>query len=484
MRDELSPEKVAAFDVLDRNRSALATLSDSIFYFGELGCQEYETCALMCKLLEADGFQIERGLSGFPTAFLATWGSGHPVIALHTEFDANPDNSQMSGAIARRPIVEGAPGHCEGHNVNAAVLVATAIAVKRTLVTFGISGTLKVFGTPAEEMLLCRPYFVRDGYFDDVDAAIHDHLGGEFRTAWGVINSALVSAKFIFSGETAHAATAPWKARDALDAVVMMDTGFAQFREHMRPGMRAHRVITEGGHQPNVIPARTSVWWYFRDSDAEGARLLFERACEIARGAAQMTRTSVDINVLSAVWPVRADKGLADVIESNIALVGMPDWTEDEQEFARALQRQAEVKVEGLKSEHTRVTAPAVQGASSNDSGDITWVVPTGRLTFPSNVPNLPFHHWSAGAPLATTIAHKGALAGAKALAGTVIDLFTKPSLLGSIKHAFAVERAAQPFTSLVPKDQKAPQDLNKDEMERWRPSMRAFYVKETPVFV
>jgi aminobenzoyl-glutamate utilization protein B len=221
----LGPEKAFCFDYLERNAGAIATLNDSIFYFAELGMQELETSKLMCELLEEGGFRVERGISGFASGFCATCGSGEPVVAIHTEYDANPDNSQASGVAEQRPIVEGAPGHCEGHNTNGAVLVAAALAVKAALDKFGLDGTLKVFGAPAEEQLISRPYYVRDGWFDDVDVAFADHIGSGFSVGYGLIQSALISATFTFHGETAHAGVAPWKGRDALDGVVLMDMG-------------------------------------------------------------------------------------------------------------------------------------------------------------------------------------------------------------------------------------------------------------------
>jgi aminobenzoyl-glutamate utilization protein B len=243
-----SAEKALCFDYLERNAKAIATLNDSIFYFAELGMQEIETSGLMCGLLETAGFKVERGISGFVSGFCATCGSGEPVIAIHTEYDANPDNSQVSGLAEQKPIVDGAPGHCEGHNANAAVLVASALAAKAAIDRFGLKGTLKVFGAPAEEQLISRPYLVRDGWFDDVDVAFADHIGPGLSVGYGLIQSALISASFTFHGETAHAGVAPWKGRDALDGVVLMDMGLAQYREHMTPSMRAQRVITNGGN--------------------------------------------------------------------------------------------------------------------------------------------------------------------------------------------------------------------------------------------
>ena len=254
-----SAAKAHCFDYLDRNAKAIACLSDNIFYFAELGMQEFETAKLMTALLEDAGFKVERGICGFPTGFCATFGSGHPVIAMHTEYDSNPDNSQASGIAEQTAIVDGAPGHCEGHNVNGAVLIASALAAKAAMEKFGLKGTLKVFGAPAEEQLLSRPYIVRDGWFDDVDLAFHNHIAGDFGVGYGLIQAALVSATFTFHGETAHAGMAPWRGRDALDGVVLMDMGLAQYREHTTPTMRMHRVITEGGDQPNVVPRRAAV---------------------------------------------------------------------------------------------------------------------------------------------------------------------------------------------------------------------------------
>jgi aminobenzoyl-glutamate utilization protein B len=481
---DFGAEQRFALDCVERNACAIAELSDSIFYFGELGMQEHETARLMTALLEKAGFHVERGISGFPTGFCASTGSGAPVVAIHTEYDAVPDNSQASGVTEPTPIVEGAPGHCEGHNVNAAVLVASALAAKAALGRFGLSGTIKVFGGPAEEQLISRPYFVRDGWFDDVDVAFHNHIGGEFSASHGLLQSALISAIFTFHGETAHAGTAPWKGRDALDAVVLMDTGMAQHREHMQPSMRAHRVITHGGDQPNVIPRHASVWWFFRDSSAEGARGLFEKAKKIAAGAATMTDTEFDVEVLSAVWPLRANRTLAELMQRAIARVGMPAWTAEEQAFARALQGKANVAAEGLRTEIKRSSGAAVQRASANDAGDISWKVPMAKFYFPANVPNLNFHHWAAGAPLATSIAHNGAVAGAKALAAAVIECLTDPAVVAEAKESFRQETAGVAFKSLLPPNQKPPTALNHPLMEKFRPAMAQHYLRKMPEFI
>jgi len=477
------PAKAFAADFVARNERALITLNDSIFYFGELGVQETRSAGLMTSILERHGFRVERGISGFATSFMATYGQGAPVIAIHTEYDANPSNSQKSGVTERAEIVPDAPGHCEGHNTNAAVMIAAALAIRYAMEKHGLRGTLKIFGASAEEQLLSRPYFVRDGLFDDVDLAFHDHILDEFGTDYGIIQSAAVSAEFTFRGEAAHAAMAPWKGRDALDAVVLMDVGLAQYREHMKPTMTAHRVFTKGGEQPNVIPSLAACWWYFRDPTADGARVLFERAQKIAQGAALMANCELTMDVRAAVWPVRLNQTIAEVIQRNVEAIGMPAWTEQENSFALKLQKQAKMPEIGLRPEISPLDGPAAQIAASNDCGDVSWKVPMGRLWFPGNVPHLPFHHWTAGAALATSIAHKGGVAGAKALAASVIDFLKNNDLVAQTKDSFKRELGGVAYKPLLPDDQRAPADLNRALMDKFRPQMEAHYVKAEPQF-
>jgi aminobenzoyl-glutamate utilization protein B len=483
-RENIRPEKAFCFDYVERNAKAIATLNDSIFYFAELGMQETETSRLMTALLEHGGFKVERGISGFASGFCATCGSGQPVVAIHTEYDANPDNSQQSGVAEHKPIVEGAPGHCEGHNTNGAVLVASALAAKAAIDKFGLKGTLKVFGAPAEEQLISRPYYVRDGWFDDVDVAFADHIASGCSVGYGLIQSALISATFTFHGETAHAGVAPWKGRDALDGVVLMDMGLAQYREHMTPSMRAQRVITNGGNQPNVIPRLASVWWMFRDSTAEGAHKLFEQAKKIAEGAALMTNTRVEVDVMTAVWPVRGNRTLAELVQREIECVGMPDWTLAEDELARAVQAKANVAVEGLKRSIEPLKGPAVQKPAANDAGDISWKVPMVKFYFPANIPNVNAHHWAAGVALATSIAHKGALTGAKVMAASIVECLTNPGVVTQAGRTFKEELGGTEYHPLLPREQKPPIDLNRAMMDKFRPAMAQHYVRERPEFV
>ena len=382
-----SKEKDFVFKVVERNSKAIALLGDNIYYFAELGLQEFETAKLMTQILEDTGFKVQRGISGMPTAFMATYGSGNPVIAIHTEYDTTPGNSQTPGVPEHKPLVEGAPGHAEGHNVNAAVMIGAAFAVKKAMDEYKLPGTLKVFGAPAEELLIPRPYFVRDGFFKDVDVAYHTHIGEELKTEYGLRQYALISAEFTFKGQSAHSASAPWQGRDALDAVELMSMGFDKLREHLEPTHRSHRVINYGGDQPNVIPGLAKIWWFFRESTIDKAQINFEKAKKVAQGAAAtMTDTEYSVQVFSAIWPTRGNRTMAEVTQKNVELVGMPKWTDEEHNLAKALQRNLKSKEEGLHKDISTLRESR-QSASSNDAGEVTWIVPTGPSDLPQQHP-------------------------------------------------------------------------------------------------
>ena len=476
--------KTTARSWIDRNASAITQANDCLFSFGEPSLEEFESATFLVALLKDAGFEVETGLSGFPTAFVATWkNNGGPVIALHAEYDGTPGGSQKSGSTTHDPIVPGAPGHAEGHQANSTVMLAAALATKFAMEKLGIPGILKVFGAPGEELAISRPYFVRDGYFDDVDAAFHNHIRDAFYTEVGQTQIALISAEFTFHGETTHAGLTPWLGRDALDAVIMMDNGMAQYREHIRPEMRAHRVITNGGSQPNVIAEEAAVWWYFRGCSAQDTRALFEHATEIAEAAAKMTRTTVSVDVKSAVWPTRCNRVLADILDRNMREIGMPIWTDDEVSFARDLQQAAGVRVEGLRTELSRMRGPDLPEMSSNDCGDISWKVPMGRLWFPGSVPNVHFHHWSGGAMLATSITHKGIIAATKVLAGSILECLCDGEVLDKVREAFAEEIGDTIYQPMIPLDGQPTLRPHEALMKHYRPLMREHYRTDRPRF-
>ena len=428
--------KETAFRAVERNGAEIAKVGDSIFYFAELGMQEVETSRLLVGVLRDIGYTVETGISGFPTGFLATYGSGKPVIAVHVEYDALPSGSQTPGVVERRELVPGAPGHAEGHNTNPAVLVGAAFGIKEAIDRHRLTGTVKLFGSPAEEQLVSRSFFVRDGLFRGVDAALHVHVGDELSVVYGVRSSALISVEYEFFGKTAHAGNAPWLGVSAADAAKLMDIGWDVLREHLPPTQRSHSVIKDGGVQPNVVPDYAKIWWYFREATARGAAELFSRARKMAEGACLMTGATHRETVVAACWPNWDNKVLAEVVQANIELVGMPRWSEEDQALARRVQKAAGLPEEGLATEVSPLT-PAKQAGGSCDSGDITYVVPHARIVFPANIAGTEAHHWSAGIAPATPIAHKGEVTGAKVLAGTLVDLMLEPGHLVGAKKWF-----------------------------------------------
>ena len=473
-------EKQFAFGVVERNATSMAKIGDSLYYFAELGMQEFESTKLMKEVLEAGGFTVELGAAGMPTNLWAHWGSGRPAIAIVTEIDALPEGSQTPMELARKPLVAGAPGHMEGHNTHGGLAAAAAFAVKETMTRYSIPGSVILSLGPAEEQLISRPYIVRAGYFKNVDAIIYLHIGDQSATGYGLANYASISANFAFHGKTAHGAVDPWDAKDALDAVELMDAGAAYLRQQLHPTYRMHRVITNGGVQPNVIPDLAEAWWWVRDANMPDAKETFEKLVNVGKGAALMTGTSVDYHIVAAGWPQLGMKAIAEAIQGNIDKVGMPRWSEEEQRFARELQKSAGRPEVGLKTAVTPLGGRP-QSYASNDNGDVSWSVPAGLLAFPSIVPGITIHEWHAAITPTSSIAHKGMVTGAKVLTASVLDLLTRPELLQRARLEFDQAVKATPYFAVLPADAKPPLDLNKAIMDRFRPEMRKFYLAERP---
>src|SRR6185503_19235941 len=355
---------------------------DMVFSFGELGFQEVETSKYLTGILEKEGFKIERGISGIPTAWMATWGSGKPVIALGSDIDCIPQASQKPGVAYHDPLIEGAPGHGEGHNSGVPLNILAAIAVKRQMERAKLSGTIKVWPGVAEELVAGKAYFVREGVFKDVDIVIFTHVGNNLSVSWGQASATgLVSVEYTFKGESAHSAGAPWQGRSALDAVELMDIGWNFRREHLRTQQRSHYVITNGGDQPNVVPRLASVWYYFRELDYEHIIRMREIGDQIANGAAMMTETTVTSRVLGSAWPQHFNRPVAEAAYDNIKQVGLPQWSEDDQKLARALQRELKSREQGLATQLEELAGPVPDEqrnrGGSDDIGDVSWNVPT-----------------------------------------------------------------------------------------------------------
>lgn len=480
--------KKQALAAVSANEKGVQEMVDMVFSFGELGFQEYETSKYLTGILKKNGFKIDTGISGIPTAWMARWGSGSPVIALGSDIDCIPKASQKPGVAYKDPIVEGAPGHGEGHNSGQAVIIYAALAVKQLMEANKMPGTIVIWPGVAEELVGSKAWFIRDGYFKNIDACIFTHVSGGFGADYGDPgNNGLVSVKFSFDGEAAHAAGAPWRAKSALDAVELMDVGWNFKREHLKPTQRSHYVIVDGGDQPNVVPSKAAVWYYFRERTYEDIKSMYDAGINIAKGAAMMTDTKLSYQIQGTAWPGHFNKALGEAMWTNIKRVGYPQWSDADQQLARAVQKLVESPkkdqegrpIDGLRSQVDSIkgSVPWSWGGGSDDIADIGWNVPTIVLRYPANIPGTKGHHWADAIAMATPIAHKGSLAGAKATALTLIDLFTKPALVTAAKDYFDnVQTKDVKYKPFITKEDPPATNLNKETMEKYRDQMKKYY--------
>ena len=480
--------KQQVLPIVGSKEKQIQEMVDMIFSFGELGFQEVETSKYITDILAKNGFVIEKGISNIPTAWMARWGSGSPVIALGSDLDCIPKASQKPGVAYKEPIVEGAPGHGEGHNSGQSVIIFAALAVKELMQKNKMSGTIVIWPGVAEELVASKAWYIRDGYFKNIDACIFTHVSGDFGCDYGDTGgNGLVSVKFDFTGDAAHAAGAPWRGKSALDGVELMDVGWNFKREHLKPTQRSHYVITDGGDQPNVVPSKASVWYYFRERTYEDIKSMFESGKNIAAGAALMTDTKVSSQIIGTAWPGHFNKPISEVMHKNIMRVGMPTWTDDDQKLAFATQKLMEApkkdqlgrEISGLRSkvDSLRGSVSFSWGGGSDDIADISWNVPTIVLHYPANIPGLKGHHWGDAIAMATPIAHKGCLAGAKATAMTLIDMFTTPKIIADAKTYFKeVQTKDTHYIPFITDKDPAPTYLNKEKMDQFRPEMKKYY--------
>ncbi len=495
--DPLAKLKAEAVAAIESRAVQAQQINDMLFSFSELGFQETESFTYLTNLLEKEGFTIQRGIAGMPTAWIATWGSGKPVIAIGSDVDCIPKASQKPGVAYKDPIVEGAPGHGEGHNSGQALNIVAALTVKQLMEKNKISGTLMLWPGVAEELLGAKAFYVRDGYFKDVDACIFTHVADNLSVSWGDAGyNGMISARFSFEGQAAHAAAAPWRGRSALDAVELMNVGWNYRREHLELTQRSHYVISDGGDQPNVVPSKASVWYYFRERSYPKIKALFEKGIKTAEGAALMTDTKFTYEILGSAWPGHFNKPIAAAMYQNIRQVGLPTWSAEDQMLAKATQAELQSpKREGLAVKLDSVALPVSSAPTimmggqsmiplsggSDDISDISWAVPTVVLLYPSNIPGLPGHHWSDAISMATPIAHKGVVAGAKVEAMTLLDMLLKPDLIQQAKAYYTDEQTKDTkYTPLISAKEIPAIYLNQKIMTEFKPKLTKFYYDPT----
>jgi aminobenzoyl-glutamate utilization protein B len=485
---KLAEYKKEAAASIDAMYDFVQQMVDSVFSFGELGFQEFETERYLTAILQKEGFTVERGVAGVPTAWTARFGSGKPVIALGSDIDGIPQASQKPGVAYRAPIIDGAPGHGEGHNSGVPLNIVAAIAVKRIMQREKLPGTLVLWPGVAEELLATKAYYVRAGLFKDVDVVLYNHVGTDLSTSWGdSAGNGLVSVEYTFQGEAAHSGRVPWRGRSALDAVELMNVGWNFRREHLRIQQRSHYVVTHGGDQPNVVPPNASVWYYFRETSYPEIKRMWEIGDKIAQGAAMMTDTTVSTRVLGSAWPIHTNKTLAETMYANVKAVGLPQWSEADVTLAKAVQREQKVPEMGLATEipelrgREAIPDDEKRGGGSDDIGDISWNVPTVSLSFPANFQAGPGHSWANAIAMATPIAHKGVVAGAKVQAMTVLDLLLRPEVVSQAWEYFrTVQTKGVTYSPLIRPEDTPAIWLNEATMAKYRPELKKYYYDPT----
>ena len=480
---QLDALKAEAAKEIDAKAKMIQVMVDQVFSYGELGFQEFETSKYLSGLLEENGFKVERNVAGIPTAFVARWGSGKPVISLGSDIDDIPQAGQKPGVGYKDPIIVGAPGHGEGHNSGMPLNIAAAIVVKKIMERDKIPGTLVLWPGVAEEQMAGKAFLVRAGVFKDVDITLFTHVGQALAVSWGQSSSnALISAVFKFKGPERHAAGAPWRGKSALDAVMLMATSWEFHREHMDLPQRSHYVIPDGGDQPNVVPSTASIWFYFRHLDYERTLAMFEDAKKMAQGATLMTGTQIDtIMMVGSGWSGHFSRPIAEAMYENIKKVGTPTWDEKDQTLAKGIQRELGQPDSGLTTRPGRLNGPAPEasrtGGGSDDIGDVSWNVPTITLNYPSNIPGLPGHNWANAISMATPIAHKGVVAGAKVQAMTMLDILLTPQIVTDAWDYFnTVQTKTIKYRPFFAATDQPPIWLNENIMAKYRPEMRKYY--------
>ena len=422
-------ESVAAH--VEANAASYGTVAQRIWDLAEVGYQETESSGLLQAQLTNAGFDVEAGVAGMPTAFVASFGEGSPVIGILAEFDALPGITQGRSA-ERQALPSMAAGHACGHHLFGAGSVAAALAVKEWLAASGTSGTIRVYGTPAEEGGAGKVYMVRGGLFGDVDAVLHWHPSG-VNSANPSASLANKSAKFRFRGVSAHAASAPDQGRSALDGVEAMNHMVNMLREHVPQETRIHHVITAGGSAPNVVPDFAEVYYYVRNPDSENVRAIFDRVVRAAEGAAMGTGTTMDFEVIHGIYAMLPNEALQRRAHANLTRVGGVEYDDAEREFAAMIGETLANPMPLESAGEIQPYRPRPAGGST-DVADVSWVVPTVGITTATWVPGTPAHSWQAIAAGGMSIGEKGLVVAAKTLAMTAVDLFTDAELLDAAK--------------------------------------------------
>jgi aminobenzoyl-glutamate utilization protein B len=447
---KVSANKKQALSSIEKHASKLIETSDNIWAHAEIAFQEMESYQELANLAEANGFKVERGVAEIPTAFVATYGSGSPVIGILGEFDALPGLSQKA-VPNKDPLAEGKPGHGCGHNLFGTASLGAAIVIKELIEQGKLKGTIKFFGTPAEEKFFGKLWMIRAGLFKDVDVVMDWHPGAETKAAVQT-GLALVDFTVEFKGQAAHASADPWNGRSASDALELYTTGINYYREHVKPTVRIHYHIQDGGQVVNVVPDYARLWVRVRDVKREGMNEVYARVKKMAEGAAIMANVDYEVKLVSGIYEVLVNRTGAGYLQKNLEFLGPLSYTPEETDFAKKIQEATGKPQVGLHSkveplEETKENA----GGGSTDVGDVSWVAPTIRLSAATAPIGTPWHSWAVVACGGMSIGHKGMLHASKALALTMVDLYEDPKKVEAIKAEFKQRKGDHVYSGMIP---------------------------------
>lgn len=435
---------------VEKHKAELIKISDEIWANAELAFEEYESAKILADYAEKNGFKVDRGVAGMPTAFVATYGSGKPVISVLGEFDALPGISQKASPT-KEPLAEGAGGHGCGHNLFGAGSLGAAIAVKELIEQGKIKGTVKFFGTPSEEKFFGKIWMVREGLWDDVDVNISWHPSASIEA--DVQSSlALVDFKVEFFGQAAHASADPWNGRSASDALELYTTGINYYREHVKPTVRIHYHIQDGGQVVNVVPDYSKLWVRVRDTKREGMMPVYEQVMKMAEGAAIMANVDYKISLISGIYEVLVNRAGGEIMQQNLELLGPINYTAEEDAFGKKIQEVTGKEQVGMDSAIKPLAATKDHpGGGSTDVGDVSWNVANINLAVTTAPKDTPWHSWAVVACGGMSIGHKGMIYASKAMAMTMVDLFENPKLVEKVKTEYKERKGDVVYKAIVP---------------------------------
>ncbi len=476
---EMYPAKKTAVDWIDANEGRLIKLSDAIWSYAELGWQEFKSSKAHQDFLEENGFKVQ-SIPGLATAFVATYGSGRPVIGILGEFDSVASVSQEAFVPFQDPVTaiggEVAPGHGCGHNLYGTGSFAAAVAIAKAMDRYGLKGTVKAFGTPAEEILEGKIYMARDGVFDGVDVILSWHPGSSNRIG-ASSNLALISVKFSFNGVSAHAGTSPDRGRSALDAVMITDVAANYVREHMIEGDRIQGVVTKGGVQPNVVPDFAEMWYFLRAPDVPEVKDLLRRITNCAKAGALATDTEMTRQIVTGTWDKLPNLRLAQLSWDNLDMLGIVEWTPEEVSYAKEMQKDMGKPEVGLATTlGARPSKIGSKGRYSSDAGDLSWIAPMGGGASATGVPGSAGHSWQNVSAYGSSIGTKGMIKAAQVIAAMAIDLLDQPEILNEATAEFKERSKGTRYESLLDPDSKPSLDYFRPEMEKFEAVMEEHY--------